>query len=31
MESNPEVINTLMNKLGLKTEEFSFQEMLSTE
>lgn len=31
MESNPEVINQFVQKLGLKIEQYSFQEMLSTE
>lgn len=31
LESNPEVINPFINKLGLKTELYSFQEMLSIE
>lgn len=29
LESNPEVINSFISKMGLKTELFSFQEMLS--
>lgn len=31
LESNPEVINTFIQKMGLKTNEFNFQEMLSIE
>lgn len=31
LESNPEVINEFIQKMGLKTELFSFTEMLSTE
>jgi ubiquitin carboxyl-terminal hydrolase L3 len=31
LESNPEVINEFIGKMGLKTELFSFQELLSLE
>jgi ubiquitin carboxyl-terminal hydrolase L3 len=31
LESNPEVINQFIAKMGLKTESFAFTEMLSTE
>jgi ubiquitin carboxyl-terminal hydrolase L3 len=31
LESNPEVINEFIGKIGLKTELFSFQELLSLE
>lgn len=31
MESNPEVINTYISKMGLKTELWNFTELLSTE
>ena len=31
LESNPEVINGYIAKLGLKTEAFNFQELLSLE
>jgi ubiquitin carboxyl-terminal hydrolase L3 len=31
LESNPEVINTYINKMGLKTDLFNFNEMLSIE
>ena len=31
MESNPEVMNTFAEKLGLDTEKFSFQELLSRD
>lgn len=31
LESNPEVINTFIKKIGLKTEQYSFQELLSIE
>ena len=31
LESNPEVINAFIAKMGLKTELFAFTEMLSTE
>jgi ubiquitin carboxyl-terminal hydrolase L3 len=31
LESNPEVINPFISKMGLKTHEFSFQEMMSIE
>lgn len=31
LESNPDVINPYIQKMGLKTDECSFQEMLSTE
>jgi hypothetical protein len=28
LESNPEVINSFIQKMGLKNDQFSFQEML---
>jgi|JI9StandDraft_2_1071091.scaffolds.fasta_scaffold719032_2 ubiquitin carboxyl-terminal hydrolase L3 len=31
LESNPEVINTYISKMGLKTELWNFTELLSTE
>jgi ubiquitin carboxyl-terminal hydrolase L3 len=31
LESNPEVINQFIQKIGLKTDLFAFTEMLSTE
>jgi ubiquitin carboxyl-terminal hydrolase L3 len=31
LESNPEVINPYIEKMGLKIDQFNFQEMLSTE
>jgi ubiquitin carboxyl-terminal hydrolase L3 len=31
LESNPEVINSYISKMGLKTELYSFQELLSLE
>ena len=31
LESNPEVINSFIEKMGMKTDEFNFQEMLSIE
>lgn len=31
LESNPEVINEFIQKMGLKVNDFNFQEMLSTE
>lgn len=31
LESNPEVINTYISKMGLKTEQWNFTELLSTE
>lgn len=31
LESNPEVINQFIAKMGLKTESFAFTEMMSTE
>lgn len=31
LESNPQVINPFIAKMGLKTEFFSFQQMLSIE
>ena len=31
LESNPEVINSFISKMGLKTELFVFTELLSTE
>lgn len=31
LESNAEVINPYIQKMGLNTNEFCFQEMLSTE
>ncbi len=31
LESNPEVINSFISKMGLKTELFLFTELLSTE
>ena len=31
LESNPEVINQFIQKMGLKTEHYAFTEMLSTE
>jgi ubiquitin carboxyl-terminal hydrolase L3 len=31
LESNPEVMNPYIEKLGLRTDLFCFQEVLSTE
>lgn len=31
LESNPEVINPYLEKMGLQTNEYSFHEMLSIE
>ena len=31
LESNPEVINEFIQKMGLRTENYAFTEMLSTE
>ncbi len=31
LESNPEVINAFISKMGLKVEQFNFQQMLSIE
>lgn len=31
LESNPDVINTYISKMGLKTELWNFNELLSTE
>lgn len=31
LQSNPEVINQFIQKMGLKTEQYAFSEMLSTE
>lgn len=31
LESNPEIVNPFINKMGLKTDLYSFQEMLSIE
>ena len=31
LESNAQVINPYIQKMGLKTQQFSFQEILSTE
>jgi ubiquitin carboxyl-terminal hydrolase L3 len=31
LESNPDVINTYISKMGLKTELWNFTELLSTE
>ncbi len=31
LESNPEVINSYINKMGLRTDLFAFAELLSTE